>query len=202
MVERSEPHLSHLTQVWDELQVCKKKLKKNEKNWEKIMTYSVTWKWACNTAKTFDTMVMGCGVASGWEFRNHTRTCATRDHDTVGLPAPVLHPSPHCLPFLQMCLYLHLLAAVLHPLIPLNRWQISDFSLGLLPLPWFDLPPLLIPSAPTPSGVTMASVYLVKASLLVSKRFWPCPTLYLTASSYLSNFGWTEIDFAENSSSI
>ena len=34
---------------------------------------------------------MGHGVLSCWEFRNHIHTCATHDHDTTGLPAPMLH---------------------------------------------------------------------------------------------------------------
>src|ERR1700678_595358 len=36
---------------------------------------------------------MGCGTASGPEFRNRTRTCATRGCDTAELPVPVLHPT-------------------------------------------------------------------------------------------------------------
>src|SRR6202522_4474510 len=35
---------------------------------------------------------MGCGTASGPEFQNRTRTCATRGCDTAELPVPVLHP--------------------------------------------------------------------------------------------------------------
>ena len=43
--------------------------------------------------KTHDTMVTGCGTASGTEFRNCTCTCGTHDCDTAELPVPALHPS-------------------------------------------------------------------------------------------------------------
>ena len=42
--------------------------------------------------KTCDTVVTGHGMMPGSEFWHHTRTCGTRNQNTVGIPAPVLFP--------------------------------------------------------------------------------------------------------------
>src|ERR1700678_4365764 len=87
-------------------------------------------------------------------FETHYVSSIEVSSQALHTPSSTLHstfPCPHCLHFLQMCLYLHFSAEELHPFAPLKRLQISDFSPDFPPFFGPALFPSFAVSVPTPS---------------------------------------------------